>query len=159
MGATILCQGQTRSTNSFIQRNDIKEVYSDKSLHKRILTTTLQAQLSQIVHMLSRLRRDAVLSLGLKLRDHGVRSFSSITLPDTSYSPSKYDGPSKAEVLALRKQYLNPGACVSTSSTALHCTWKTLDGSLTPLQTCCSYFLSLQRSSHDCGWAHAVSFR
>ena len=30
-------------------------------------------------------------------------------LPPTPYQPAKYDGPSKTEVLALRKQYLSPG--------------------------------------------------
>jgi alanine-glyoxylate transaminase/(R)-3-amino-2-methylpropionate-pyruvate transaminase len=33
----------------------------------------------------------------------------SIPLPATSHKPTRYTGPSAAEVLALRKQYLNPG--------------------------------------------------
>ncbi len=33
----------------------------------------------------------------------------SIPLPPTSFQPAPYSGPSAAEVLALRKQYLNPG--------------------------------------------------
>src|ERR1039457_1049869 len=31
------------------------------------------------------------------------------TLPPTNHSPQKYNGPSAAEVLAQRKQFLNPG--------------------------------------------------
>ena len=31
------------------------------------------------------------------------------TLPATNYQPQKYHGPSAAEVLAQRKQFLNPG--------------------------------------------------
>lgn len=34
---------------------------------------------------------------------------SAATLPACSFSPPPYEGPPKAEVLALRKQYLNPG--------------------------------------------------
>src|SRR5258707_13627517 len=33
----------------------------------------------------------------------------SIPLPPTSHTPAKYSGPSADQVLALRKQYLNPG--------------------------------------------------
>jgi len=31
------------------------------------------------------------------------------TLPPTSHQPKKYTGPSAADVLALRKQFMNPG--------------------------------------------------
>jgi alanine-glyoxylate transaminase / (R)-3-amino-2-methylpropionate-pyruvate transaminase len=37
------------------------------------------------------------------------RALKSIALPPTSYQPQPYTGPTADEVLALRKQYLNPG--------------------------------------------------
>jgi alanine-glyoxylate transaminase/(R)-3-amino-2-methylpropionate-pyruvate transaminase len=37
------------------------------------------------------------------------RGLKSIPLPPTSYKPQPYTGPSAEQVLALRKQYLNPG--------------------------------------------------
>lgn len=41
----------------------------------------------------------------------GTRASStSSSLPEFSYVPPKYNGPSKEEVLSLRRQYLNPGA-------------------------------------------------
>ena len=30
-------------------------------------------------------------------------------LPDTDHQPSPYDGPSRDEILALRRQYISPG--------------------------------------------------
>ena len=37
------------------------------------------------------------------------RTTTTPTLPTTSHTPQKYVGPSAAEVLAQRKQFLNPG--------------------------------------------------
>ncbi|HYD84861.1 MAG TPA: aminotransferase class III-fold pyridoxal phosphate-dependent enzyme, partial [Opitutus sp.] len=38
-----------------------------------------------------------------------ARPLKPISLPPTPYQPQPYTGPSAAEVLALRKQYLSPG--------------------------------------------------
>src|SRR5213592_2140837 len=38
-----------------------------------------------------------------------ARKLKSISLPPTSHQPQPYTGPSAEQVLALRKQYLNPG--------------------------------------------------
>src|SRR3954447_17851419 len=37
------------------------------------------------------------------------RALKSVPLPPTSHQPQRYTGPSAEEVLALRKQFLNPG--------------------------------------------------
>src|SRR3954463_2076830 len=37
------------------------------------------------------------------------RPLKNITLPPTTFKPQPYTGPSAEQVLALRKQYLNPG--------------------------------------------------
>src|SRR5207237_10732318 len=37
------------------------------------------------------------------------RTLKSVPLPPTSHQPQPYTGPSAEQVLALRKQYLNPG--------------------------------------------------
>lgn len=37
-------------------------------------------------------------------------------MPAFDYVPSPYEGPSKAEVLALRKKYLSPGEALTNAS-------------------------------------------
>lgn len=48
-------------------------------------------------------------SASLVARSMSSKPDSVAQLPPFDYDPPPYDGPSKEEVIALRKQYLNPG--------------------------------------------------
>lgn len=41
-----------------------------------------------------------------------ARASSSVPLPDFDYKPPPYTGPSRDEVISMRKQYVNPGVIV-----------------------------------------------
>ena len=68
------------------------------------------------------LSRIACLSSSEGSVSHGYASLaarqpSEPQLPPCDYQPRPYDGPSKAEVLALRKKYLSPGQHGNSQST------------------------------------------